>query len=144
MPGVGDALTLIPAGYLLVKGYRLGARKRTMARMAVNVGLDATLGAVPVIGDLFDLVYKANRRNFRLLRRELERQAPARHPRLSATGGALAGRRAARFCRHGRRCPPGRGKASLDPPRPGWHTRANPNDSELPCRTTCPWPCTRR
>jgi len=74
VPGVGDAITLIPAGYLLVKGYRLGARKRTMARMAVNIGLDTTIGAIPVIGDVFDLFYKSNRRNFDLLRRELKQR----------------------------------------------------------------------
>lgn len=74
VPVVGDAVTLIPAFYVIWKGYRLGARKRTMARMALNTGLDATIGAIPVIGDVFDLFFKANRRNFHLLRRELERR----------------------------------------------------------------------
>ena len=72
VPGVGDIATLIPAGYLLHKGYALGARKRTIARMALNSGLDATLGAVPLLGDVFDLFFKSNVRNVALLRRELE------------------------------------------------------------------------
>jgi hypothetical protein len=74
VPVVGDAATSIPAGYLILKGYRLGARKRTTARKVLNTGLDATIGAIPVIGDLFDLFFKANRRNFRLLQRELKQR----------------------------------------------------------------------
>ena len=72
VPGLGDVATLIPAGYLLHKGYSLGARKRSIARMALNSGLDATLGAVPLFGDVFDLFFKSNVRNVALLRRELE------------------------------------------------------------------------
>lgn len=72
VPGVGDLATLVPSAYLIYKAHKLGARKRTIGRMAINTGLDVTLGAVPVIGDVFDLVYKANNRNFALLRRELQ------------------------------------------------------------------------
>lgn len=71
LPGVGDAITLVPSAYLIYKAHKLGARKRTIGRMAINTGLDATLGSVPVIGDVFDLAYKANNRNFALLRKEL-------------------------------------------------------------------------
>lgn len=73
IPGVGDAATLLPSAYLIYKAYTLGARKRTLARMVINTGLDSTIGTVPVLGDAFDLFYKANNRNFTLLRRELER-----------------------------------------------------------------------
>lgn len=76
VPGIGDAATLIPAGYLIVRGYRLGVRKRTMARMTLNIGLDATIGAIPIIGDVFDLFFKANRRNFELLRCEMKQRNP--------------------------------------------------------------------
>ncbi len=76
IPGVGDLVTAGPAAYLLYRGYQMGARKRTMTKMAVNAGIDLTVGAIPVVGDLFDVFFKANRRNVALLRRELERDDP--------------------------------------------------------------------
>lgn len=72
IPGLGDVITIVPAGYLLYEAYRLGARRRTMAKMVLNSALDLTLGAVPVAGDLFDMFFKANIRNVALLRRELQ------------------------------------------------------------------------
>lgn len=71
IPGVGDALMLLPAGYLIFEAYRLGVPRRTVARMVVNVGLETLFGAVPVLGDLFDATYKANTRNFYLLERHV-------------------------------------------------------------------------
>jgi hypothetical protein len=73
IPGVGDVLGLALSAYLLGQGYRLGARKRTLARMGANVMVDALLGAVPFVGEVFDVVWKANRANMRLLKRDLER-----------------------------------------------------------------------
>jgi len=71
VPGAGDLASLGPSAYLIYQGYRLGARKRTILRMSANTGLDFVIGAVPVLGDIFDLVFKANNRNFALLRKEL-------------------------------------------------------------------------
>lgn len=71
VPGVGDAVTLAPSVYLIYKARSLGARKRTIARMAVNTGMDFTIGAIPILGDLFDLAFKANNRNFALLKNDL-------------------------------------------------------------------------
>ena len=39
-----------------------------MIRMAGNVAIEAAAGAVPVLGDLFDVAFRANRRNVRILR----------------------------------------------------------------------------
>lgn len=75
VPGIGDVATLAPSIYLIYKANALGARKRTVGRMAVNTGLDFTVGAIPLVGDLFDLVFKANNRNFALLRDDLEKQS---------------------------------------------------------------------
>jgi hypothetical protein len=72
VPGAGDLAAFGPAAYLLYRGHAMGARKRTVARMALNSGLDLTLGAVPLFGDVFDLFFKANNRNVALLRRDLE------------------------------------------------------------------------
>lgn len=71
IPGVGDLMIIAPSGYLVYKAYSLGVRKRTLARMGVNVGLDFFIGSIPLLGDVFDLFYKANRRNFAILRKEL-------------------------------------------------------------------------
>lgn len=71
VPGAGDLASLGPSAYLIYRGHRLGARKRTILRMTANTGLDFIVGAVPVLGDVFDLVFKANNRNFALLRKEL-------------------------------------------------------------------------
>ena len=49
-----------------------GAKAVTLVRMAANVLLETAIGAVPVAGDIFHIVWKANRRNYRLLLRERE------------------------------------------------------------------------
>jgi hypothetical protein len=69
VPGVGDALTAVVALYPLAEGWRHGVPKRVLARMLGNLGLDLTVGAIPILGDLFDMRFKSNRRNVELLRR---------------------------------------------------------------------------
>ena len=73
IPGVGDVVTVGPALYLLYRGHQMGARRRTLVKMAANTGIDMTVGAIPVLGDLFDVFFKANKRNVALLRSELGR-----------------------------------------------------------------------
>lgn len=73
IPGVGDAASALPSGYLIYKARTLGARKRTVARMCLNTGLDLTIGAIPLLGDVFDLLFKANNRNVALLKKDLSR-----------------------------------------------------------------------
>ena len=75
IPGIGDALTLAPQAWLIWRARELGAPKSLMAKMAVNTGMDTLLGAIPLVGDLFDVAFKANLRNVRLLRDHLEREA---------------------------------------------------------------------
>ncbi|MDF0600043.1 DUF4112 domain-containing protein [Psychromarinibacter sp. C21-152] len=75
IPGIGDTATAIPAGYIVYRGYKLGAPKSLLVRMGVNAGIDWLIGSIPLVGDLFDLGFKANRRNVRLLRRHFERTA---------------------------------------------------------------------
>jgi len=71
IPGFGDAAGAILAGWILVEAVRLGASRATVLRMAGNVAFDALVGAVPVLGDIFDFVWKANLRNVALLERHL-------------------------------------------------------------------------
>lgn len=72
IPGVGDAATMLPALYLLWRARELGVPRPVLRRMAANVGIDAAVGAVPIVGDLFDVGFKANRRNIALIRRHFE------------------------------------------------------------------------
>jgi uncharacterized protein DUF4112 len=79
IPGAGDAAGAVLAGWILVEAIRLGASRATMIRIAGNVALDATVGAVPLIGDIFDFAWKANLRNVAILERHLA--APGRAQR---------------------------------------------------------------
>lgn len=71
IPGAGDLITAGPAALFLLEGWRMGARKRVLARMTLNSAADLLIGGVPVLGDAFDLFFKANRRNLALLKAEL-------------------------------------------------------------------------
>jgi len=73
VPGIGDAATTLIALYIVAEAYRLGLPPRAIARMLTNVGLDFMLGSIPLLGDIFDVAFKANRRNVRLLLEQLER-----------------------------------------------------------------------
>ena len=70
IPGIGDTLAALPSGYMIVRGYQLGARRRTLLRMAGNTGVDYLLGLIPLVGDLFDIGFKGNLRNIALLKQE--------------------------------------------------------------------------
>ena len=74
IPGIGDAATLLPAGYIIYMARRMGAPNHVLARMIVNSGADAALGTVPLIGDIFDIAFKSNRRHVELLRRHVDSQ----------------------------------------------------------------------
>jgi len=71
VPGVG---TLVGTGmslYVLGEALRHGVPARLLARMGLNIAADTALGAVPVIGFIFDMAFKANQRNLTLLRQHL-------------------------------------------------------------------------
>ncbi len=75
VPGVGDLITGALGLYLIFEARRLGAQRWTMVRMLMNWGIDFTIGAIPLVGDLFDFAFKSNSRNIRLLISDLERRA---------------------------------------------------------------------
>jgi len=83
VPGAGDAVSAVLSGYpvLIAARHRLPAT--VIVRMLGNIALDAIAGSLPVLGDLFDIGFKANVRNQRLIERYAER--PARTARSSAT-----------------------------------------------------------
>ncbi|MBU2089334.1 MAG: DUF4112 domain-containing protein, partial [Alphaproteobacteria bacterium] len=71
IPGIGDAATGLVSAYIILEAYRMGIRPRTLRQMARNVAVDVVVGAVPVLGDTFDLFWKANLKNIALIEREL-------------------------------------------------------------------------
>lgn len=72
LPGIGDMIGGAFSGYLLWIGVRAGAPLPVLLRMLGNVGIDALVGAVPLVGDLFDAGMKANNRNLALIEGYLE------------------------------------------------------------------------
>lgn len=72
VPGIGDAMTAIASFLIVFASWRRGAKAVTLVRMISNVLLETAIGAIPVAGDVFHIVWKANRRNYRLLLREKE------------------------------------------------------------------------
>ena len=69
LPGAGDAVTGGVAAYAIVLAARLGAPPVVIARMAMNVLIDVATGTIPVLGDIFDVGWKSNRKNVQLLER---------------------------------------------------------------------------
>ena len=68
IPGIGDPLGAILSSYLIFEAARVGAPKYILLRMVGNVVLDSLVGVIPVLGDVFDIAWKANVRNLALLR----------------------------------------------------------------------------
>ena len=73
VPGIGDAITTMLSLYIVKEARALGAPRHVILRMLGNVALDGVVGAVPLAGDLFDVMWRANRRNMKLLRGWLDR-----------------------------------------------------------------------
>jgi hypothetical protein len=75
VPGIGDVITTAMSLYIVHEARQLGAPRHLIARMLANVALDGFVGAVPLLGDAFDVMWRANRRNMTLLRNHLDREA---------------------------------------------------------------------
>ena len=71
-PGVGDAATAALGLYQIWEARNLGASRGTLLRMLANVGVDTAIGSVPIAGDLFDLFFRSNSRNLKLVKRLLD------------------------------------------------------------------------
>jgi hypothetical protein len=75
LPGVGDVVGSALGLYVVAVAFKRKLPLVTVARMIMNLGIDALVGAVPIAGDLFDFAWKANKRNVRLLRARHEARA---------------------------------------------------------------------
>jgi hypothetical protein len=72
VPGLGDLAGAILSGYVVLLGARLGAPKSVVLRMLGNVAVETVVGSIPLLGDLFDVGWKANLRNVALLDRWID------------------------------------------------------------------------
>ena len=77
IPGVGDAAGALLSTYILYEAMRLGASSTVLLRMVANIGIDTVGGAIPVVGDIFDIAWKANKKNAALLHAYLASQRTA-------------------------------------------------------------------
>lgn len=79
VPGLGDAAGALVASYIVLEGLRCDVAPSTLLRMLANVAIDALLGTIPVIGDIFDVGWKANIKNVALIEHHLSDPHGARH-----------------------------------------------------------------
>jgi hypothetical protein len=73
IPVAGDAITAIAAAWIVYEAKQMGASRWCLTRMSWNVFLDWAGGLVPIVGDVFDVAFKANRKNLELLKKHLRR-----------------------------------------------------------------------
>ncbi|MBS1302812.1 DUF4112 domain-containing protein [Loktanella sp. SALINAS62] len=79
IPGIGDTLMMVPALMIIAEAKRLGAASHVVARMGLNTAMDVLIGSIPIVGDLFDARFKANRRNVAILRAHLYEKGTVPH-----------------------------------------------------------------
>jgi hypothetical protein len=71
VPGLGDILGGLASTIIVVAAWVRGVPYITLLRMVVNIGIEVLLGTIPLLGDAFDIAWKANRRNYALIVRHL-------------------------------------------------------------------------
>lgn len=91
VPGVGDTAGLLLSAAIVMQAARLGVSVPVLARMVLNVAVDALVGAIPLAGDLFDVGWKANVRNVRLLQAALDEPGAARRSSALVVAGVGLG-----------------------------------------------------
>lgn len=74
VPGIGDVVSGLAGLYVLETARRAGAGKALLGRMIGNLVLDTVVGSVPLLGRVFDIAFKANKMNLRLLEEHMARQ----------------------------------------------------------------------
>jgi hypothetical protein len=74
IPGGGDTVSAALSGYIIIEAARMGLPRKALTQMVMNLVVDTIIGSVPVLGDIFDVVSKANLRNMQIV--ESHVQAP--------------------------------------------------------------------
>jgi hypothetical protein len=76
IPVVGDVVTAVLGAYIVWEASNLGLPKWKLWRMAGNIAVDTAFGAIPFVGDAFDLLFRSNTRNLKIVRRHLAKHHP--------------------------------------------------------------------
>jgi len=77
VPVIGDVVTAAMGAYIVWEARNLGLPKWKLWRMAGNIAFDTAIGAVPVAGDAFDLLFRSNMRNLRIVKKHLDKHHPS-------------------------------------------------------------------
>lgn len=77
VPVLGDLVTAFMGAYMVWEGRNLGMSKWQLIRMTANIGIDTAIGAIPFVGDAFDLVWRSNSKNLLIIKKHLDKHHPA-------------------------------------------------------------------
>lgn len=77
IPGGGDTLSAALSGYIIIEAAMMGLPRSALTRMVANIAIDTVVGAVPVFGDIYDAVAKANVRNMQIVESHLSAPQPS-------------------------------------------------------------------
>jgi hypothetical protein len=69
IPVAGDAVSALAGGWVILEASRFGVPRVVLARMVVNLAVDLGIGAIPLLGDAYDLLFRSNSRNLELFRK---------------------------------------------------------------------------
>jgi hypothetical protein len=70
IPGIGDALAALASVFIVFSAWKRGVARVTLLRMVLNLAIEDLVGAIPIVGDMAHIAWKANRRNYNLLIRD--------------------------------------------------------------------------
>ena len=67
IPILGDFIGVIFSTYIMYSGIKMGVSSKIVKKMAANIAIEFIIGSMPIIGDIFDALWKANKRNVELI-----------------------------------------------------------------------------
>ena len=73
VPGLGDIATTLLSSYVIWEARNLGVSRVAIGRMLTNLAILASIGAIPILGDVFDAFFRVNQRNMRIVRAQLDK-----------------------------------------------------------------------
>ena len=73
VPGLGDIATTVLSSYVIWEARNLGVSRVAIGRMLTNLAIHASIGAIPILGDVFDAFFRVNQRNMRIVRAQLDK-----------------------------------------------------------------------
>lgn len=89
IPGIGDIAGGLASSYIIIISAKIGASTTTLLRMVINVLIESLLGLIPLFGDVFDFIWKANEKNLVLLETQLKKNPPKNSPEQRLKAAAI-------------------------------------------------------